>query len=60
MVSKARLKATAKYEQANYDKVLVRLPKGTKDRIKRTGESMNGMITRLLLDELDRIENKNK
>ncbi len=36
-VSESQKRATAKYEKENYDKVLVRFPKGTKNRIKDTG-----------------------
>ena len=43
-VSKAQMKATATYEKKNYDKVLVRFPKGTKDKIVETGSSLNGFI----------------
>ena len=42
----ARARATAKYEAANYDKVLVRLPKGRKAEIEATGESLNGFINK--------------
>lgn len=33
----AQKRATAKYEKENYDKILVRFPKGTKERILETG-----------------------
>lgn len=45
--SKAKMKAIAKYEQKAYDKILLRLPKGTGDKIKTAaGESgsVNGFI----------------
>ena len=32
-VTEAQKRATAKYERENYDKVLTRFPKGTKERI---------------------------
>lgn len=51
-VSKAQARATAKYEQENYDKVLLRLPKGTKDRIKATGNTVNGFIVKAVLERL--------
>lgn len=41
-----------------YDRVSVTLPKGTKDRIKAKGESINGYITRLVLADLDRAESR--
>jgi len=40
----------------NYDRVSITLPVGTKERIKATGESINGYITRLVLEELERVE----
>ena len=42
----------------NYDRVSITLPKGTKERIKATGESINGFIIRSLLADLDRLEVK--
>jgi predicted HicB family RNase H-like nuclease len=45
--SKAKMKAIAKYEQKAYDKILLRLPKGTGDKIKAAagdGGSVNGFI----------------
>ena len=43
---------------ANYDRQTVTMPKGTKDRIKSLGFSVNGFINDLVLKELDRLENK--
>lgn len=40
----------------NYDRVSITLPKGTKERIKAKGESVNGYITRLVLADLDSAE----
>lgn len=40
----------------NYDRVSVTLPKGTKDRVKALGLSMNGYINKLVLDDLERLE----
>ena len=37
----------------NYDRVSVTLPKGTKDRIKQTGSSVNEYIKRVVLDSLE-------
>ena len=42
----------------NYDRVSITLPKGTKERIKATGESINGFIIRSVLADLDRLEGK--
>ena len=38
----------------NYDRISITLPKGTKERIKSKGESINGYITRLVLTDLDK------
>ena len=38
----------------NYDRISITLPKGTKERIKSKGESINGYITRLVLTDIDK------
>lgn len=43
-VSEAQKKATAKYEKENYDKILVRFPKGMKEKIQEKSKSINGFI----------------
>ena len=57
-VSEAQKKATAKYEQQNYDKILLRLEKGKKDRIKfyaeNRGESLNGFINKAIDEKIER------
>ena len=57
-VSKAQMEATAKYEAKKYDKILVRLPKGTKDKIeecvKPNGGSVNGFISRAIEEAIER------
>ena len=40
----------------NYDRISVTLPKGTKDRVKALGLSMNGYINKLVLEDLERLE----
>lgn len=42
----------------NYDRISITLPKGTKERIHKTGESINGYITALVLADLERRERK--
>ena len=42
----------------NYDRVSVTLPKGTKERIKKQGLSINGYINILVLDDLERLEHE--
>lgn len=49
----AHMRATAKWEATNYDKVLIRFPRGTKDRIKATGQSVNGFTVAAVLNALD-------
>ena len=52
-VSEAQKKATAKYEKENYDKILTRFPKNTKDKIKETGaSSVNNFIVTAVKNEL--------
>lgn len=56
-ISAAQRKAVSKYETANYDKVLLRMPKGDRDRIKAhadtVGESLNGYIMQAVRDRMD-------
>lgn len=52
-VSAAQARATAKWEKNNYDRSLIRFPKGTQDRIKATGETINGFVNRLVKAALD-------
>lgn len=51
-----RYKKQNEYIKNSYDRISVTLPKGTKDRINATGESVNGYITRLVLEDLERQE----
>lgn len=53
-VSKAQKAATAKYEKENYDKILVRFPKGTKEKIKAKSDSVNGFIVDAVNKELEK------
>lgn len=43
----------AQWEAANYDKVLIRFPRGTKDRITATGATVNGYTVSAVTDRLD-------
>ena len=43
------------YIKQKYDRVSVTLPKGTKERITAAGETLNGFINRVILEELERI-----
>lgn len=40
----------------NYDRCSITLPRGTKERIKERGESINGLVNRLVLEYLDGAE----
>lgn len=53
-----RIKRQNEHIKENYDRVSITLPKGTKERIKATGESINGFIIRSVLADLDRLEVK--
>ena len=57
-ITAAQRKAVSKYETANYDKVLLRMPKGDRDRIKAhadtIGESLNGYILQAVRDRIER------
>lgn len=46
------------YIKNNFDRVSVTLPVGTKERIKATGESINGFVCRLVVGELSRLESR--
>lgn len=45
-------KAAAKYDAKTYDRIIVRLPKGTKEEIQATGESVNGFIWKAVMERL--------
>lgn len=54
-VTEAQKRATANYERKNYDKILLRLKKGTKEKIiEKIGvnASINGYITDLINKDL--------
>lgn len=51
-VSEAKKKASKKYQKKNYDRVNILLPKGTKEEIKNTGESVNGFVNKAVKDRL--------
>ena len=52
MVTKAQAQAIKRYQEKAYDKILVRFPKGTKERIQAVSDSVNGYITKLVLSDL--------
>lgn len=56
--SKAQQKAVHKYVKANYDRLEVTVPKGTKaiikDHAETRGESINGFISRAIVETMER------
>ncbi len=56
--SDAQRKAVAKYNSANYDKILVTVKKGHREELKAhaaaRGESLNGFILRAIAEALER------
>lgn len=55
---KERVKTQNEKAKENWDTVSCRLPKGTKDRIKALGLTVNGLINDVVLRELEMMENK--
>ena len=53
-VSEAQKKATEKYDKKAYDRILVKFPKGTKERIQNTGNTVNGFINQAVFEKLER------
>lgn len=53
-VSKAAQKASKDYHDKAYDSILVRFPKGTKERIQDTDDTVNGYINKAVLEKLER------
>lgn len=45
----------AQYTRENYDRGNILFPVGTKERVKKTGESLNAFVNRLVLEELERM-----
>lgn len=58
IIDKQRKRVKTQNEKAkeNWDTVSCRLPKGTKERIKALGLTVNGIINDSVLKELDRLE----
>lgn len=56
-ILKNTYKRQNEYIKNSFDRVSVTLPKGTKERITATGESINGFINRAVAAALDQ-ENK--
>lgn len=62
MATDAQRKATAKYDAEKIDSVRFRVPKGKKALIQETakanGETINGMLNRLVDKEIERVAKK--
>ena len=62
-VSEARKRATYKYIAKSYDRIVLNLPRGERDRIKKAaeeaGESVNAYIKRAISAQMQR-ERKNE
>ena len=53
---KERVKRQNEAAKDNWDCVSLKLPKGTKDRIKAQGNTVNGYINELVLADLEKLE----
>lgn len=56
--SKAQQRAVAKYEKGNYDKFLVRVPKGQKEIIKQAAEKENKSLNGYVVEAIEEKMNK--
>ncbi|HCC34089.1 MAG TPA: hypothetical protein DEQ02_00020 [Ruminococcaceae bacterium] len=56
--TEAQIRATRKYDAKMYDRINLLIPKGKKEIIKaftaKTGESLNGFISRAIDEAMDR------
>lgn len=46
------------YRKEKYDELRILTPKGTKERIRKTGKTVNAFVNELVLKELDELEKK--
>lgn len=51
-LSEAQDRARRKYDAEHYDQITLRLPAGSRERIRATGESVNGFIARAVAERL--------
>ena len=52
--SAARRAANKRYNDKAYDHITIAAPRGTKDAIQATGQSINGYINKLIAADLER------
>ena len=53
--TEAQKRAVAKYEREKVDRINCRLPKGTKEKIIKTGATVNAFIISAVNEKLERI-----
>ncbi len=62
-ITPAQRKAVSKYESANYDKILIRMPKGKRAKVKdhadSRGESVNQFVNRAIDETMGRDNGNN-
>ena len=55
-ITQAQIDAVGRYEAAHYDKILVRVPQGERDQIKRAaalaGMSLNNYVVQAIKDKM--------
>lgn len=56
---KQRQKQSNEIIKNNYDRISCTLPKGTKERITESGQTVNGLINKLVIEYLEELK-KNK
>ena len=54
-VLEKRYKRQNAYIKSTYDRISVTLPKGTKEKILASGETVNGLINRLIVEYLEQV-----
>lgn len=52
-VSEAQKKATTNYQRNNYDRILLRVPKGKRDEIKKQAENKKMTVNQYLIHLID-------
>jgi len=53
-VSEAQKRATTKWEAKTYDRILLRMPKGKRDRIKAAADAEGKSVNGFIMDLIDR------
>ena len=56
MATEAHIRAVRKYEANNFEKLQVRMPIGTKDRINAAGYTINAFIIEAMNEKFARME----